>query len=297
MDINALKLFCDIVETEAMTRAAQRNDISQSAVSQRIRIIEQDFGQVLVERGKGKGKVFITDAGRILYDGAKQIVSEYKEIDSRMRGLSDDIAGIVRVATVYSVGLHLLPARLKPFLKTRPRVNVQLQYNLTNRVYADVLASAIDVGIVACPTTKTGIEIIPFASENMVIVASPDHPFAKREIVNLKELSTYPFVTFSDDIPTRHLIDTKLWQAGARVEILNKYDNIETIKNIVEIGNGLSILPESSVELEVREGTLKVIPVVPKEQFVRPTAIILKMNRTRRAAVVEFVEAIREQSN
>ena len=55
MDINALKLFCDIVETESMTRAAQRNDISQSAVSQRIRIIEQDFGQVLVERGKGKG--------------------------------------------------------------------------------------------------------------------------------------------------------------------------------------------------------------------------------------------------
>ncbi len=294
MDLTALQLFCDIVETQSMTRAAERNLVSQSAVSQRIRILETDLGQVLIERSKGKGKVFVTDAGRILYNGAKPLLNGAAELDARLRGLSEDVSGIVRVATVYSVGLHLLPARLKPFLKSHPRINIQLEYNMTSKVYSDVLSSAADVGIVACPSSKGGVDIIPFSTEEMVFVCAPEHPLANKTSIRLKDISQYPFVAFADDIPTRTLIDSKLWAAGARVEIVNAYDNIETIKNLVEIGSGVSIVPKSSITQSVRDGLLAEVPIVPRERFYRPTGIILKRNRSRRAAVLEFIEAMSE---
>ena len=295
MDLIALQLFCDIVETQSMTRAAERNGVSQSAVSQRIRILENDLGQILIERSKGKGKVFVTDAGRILYNGAKPLLNGAAELDARMRGLSDDVSGVVRVATVYSVGLHILPERMKPFLKTHPRVNIQLEYSMTSKVYNDVLSSAADVGIVACPSAKGGVDIVPFSNEEMVFICAPEHPLASKSSIRLKDISPYPFVAFSDDIPTRTLIDSKLWAAGARVEIVNAYDNIEIIKNLVEIGSGVSIVPKSSIIQSVRDGLLKEIAIVPRERFYRPTGLILKRNRARRAAVIEFVEAMTEQ--
>ena len=92
-----------------------------------------------------------------------------------MRQLSDEIAGTVRVATVYSVGLHALPPRLKPFLAAHPRVNVHLEYKQTDQIYDDVASGAVDVGIVACPAPKRGLQVVPFAEEPMVLVCAPEH--------------------------------------------------------------------------------------------------------------------------
>ena len=96
MDLNALKFFCDVVETESLTRAAERCKVSQSAISQRIRRLEDLYGQVLLERGKGKGRATVTDAGRQLYVGAKQILLDAGALDTHMMGLNDGPSGIER---------------------------------------------------------------------------------------------------------------------------------------------------------------------------------------------------------
>src|SRR2546421_7320336 len=176
MNLSSLKLLCDLVETESFTLAAERNFVSQSAVSQRIRALEREYGQVFLERGKGRGPAVPTEAGRFLYEGAKPLLAEADALESRLRGLSDEIAGTVRVATVYSVGLHALPPRLKPFLAAHPTVQVHLEYSQTGKVYQDVLAAAVDVGIVACPAPRPGIEIVPFRAEEMVVVCAPENP-------------------------------------------------------------------------------------------------------------------------
>lgn len=294
LNLDSLKIFLDLVDTGSFSRTAEKNFVSQSAVSQRLKALEADYGQTLIDRGQGRGKVSPTVAGELLYMGAKALLRGAAALDAEMRQLSDEVAGTVRVATVYSVGLHALPPRLKPFLAAHPRVNVHLEYKQTDKVYDDVVNGAVDVGIVACPSGKRGLEIVPFAEEEMVLVCAPEHPLAGAE-VSLRQLDGLAFVGFADDIPTRRLIDERLKAAGARVKVVSTFDNIETIKNLVEIGSGVSILPADTVRQEQRAGTLAAVPLVPADAFTRPTGLLLKKTKAQRAAVQAFVEAMQNK--
>ncbi len=293
LDLTAIQLFCDLVETRSFSRTAERFFVSQSAVSQRMRTLERELEQSLLERSKGKSRVATTPAGQLLYEQGKRLLQEMSELEVQVRGLSEEIAGEVRVATVYSVGLHALPGRLKPFLKLNPKVNVHLEYSQTGKVYQEVLSGAVDVGIVACPTPRSGIEIVPFGEERMAVICPPEHPFAQRSQLSLSDLNEQPFLAFADSIPTRKLIDQKLIERGVGVRIVMAFDNIETIKNLVEIGSGIAIVPEETARKEVNEGTLKVIPLSPEDRFLRPAGLLVRESGNRRAAVRAFIEAMR----
>lgn len=293
LNLDALQIFCDLVDTGSFSRTADKNFVSQSAVSQRLRALERDYGQILLDRGQGRGLVRPTEAGQTLYTAGRPLLRDASALDMLLRGWSDDIAGPVRVATVYSVGLHALPPRLKPFLAAHPRVNVHLEYRQTDGVYQDVMAGTADVGIVACPSPRRGVEILPFGSEDMILICAPEHPLAQIEFVRLAQLDGLDFIAFDTDIPTRRLIDDRLRAAGVRVRIVTAYDNIETIKNLVEIGSGVSIVPADTVQQEVRAGALAAIPFLPCDTFQRPTGLLLKKSGARRAAVRAFVAAMR----
>ena len=296
LNLDSLQLFSDLVETGSFSRTAEKNFVSQSAVSQRLKALETDFGQTLIDRGQGRGRVTPTPAGETLYAGAKPLLREAAALDTALRQLSDGVAGTVRVTTVYSVGLHALPPRLKPFLAAHPHVSVYLEYKQTDQIYDGVVSGSVDVGIVACPAVKRGLEVVPFAEEAMVLVCAPEHSLAALGAVSLKQLDGLAFVGFAADIPTRRLVDEHLKSAGARVKMVSTFDNIETIKNLVEIGSGVSILPADTVRQEQRAGTLTAVPFVPAESFTRPTGMLLKKTTTRRRAVQAFVEAMQNQS-
>lgn len=292
MNLDSLKIFANLIETGNFSRTAETNFISQSAVSQRLRALEREYGQILIDRGQGRRQVTPTSAGEALYHGAQEILHRASALDTQMREFSDEVAGTLWVATVYSVGLHALPPRLKPFLAAHPRVNVHLEYEQTNKVYADVASGRLDVGIVACPTPKRGLEVISFAEEEMVLICAAEHTLAGQGHVRLKQLDGMPFIGFAADIPTRRLVDDQLRTAGARVKMVTTFDNIETIKNLVEIGSGVSILPADTVQQEERMGTLVALPFAPEDTFRRPTGMLLKKTKARRAAVRAFVEAM-----
>ncbi len=296
MDLHALQLFCDLVETRSFSRAGERGFVSQSAVSQRLRTLEREYGQLLIERGKGKGRIAPTEAGRLLYEGAKPLLAQFAELEARLRGLSDEASGTVRVATVYSVGLHALPRRLKPFLAAHPKIQVHLEYSQTAKVSQDVLSGAVDVGIIACPTAKTGLEIVPFGDDAMAFICAPEHRLAGRLEIALRDLEDEPFIAFEDDIPTRRLIDERLRAAGVKVRVVMAFDNIETMKNLVEIGSGVAIAPENTVRQEAREATLAVVPLAAPDAFRRPVGLLVKKSGVRRKAVSAFVEAMRAPS-
>ena len=292
INLDSLQIFTDLVESGSFSKAAEKNFISQSAVSQRLRVLEREYGQMLLDRGQGRGRVTVTAAGEALYRGARDVLQRASALDAEMHQFSDEVAGTVRVATVYSVGLHALPPRLKPFLAAHPRVNVHLEYEQTDKVYEDVASGFLDVGIVACPMPKRDLEVLPFAEEEMVVICAPEHPLAQETQVRLKQLDGLAFIGFADDIPTRRLVDDRLRAAGARVRMVTTFDNIETIKNLVEIGSGVSLLPIDTVRQEQRMGTLVVLPLTPADAFARPTGLLLKKTKARRAAVRAFVEAM-----
>src|SRR5579871_4716379 len=177
MQIESLKMFCDLADTESFTKAAQINQITQSAVSQQISSLERQFKSLLIERSKKKFR--LTREGQVLYDFSKQMIQTYESLQSKLQEIKDIISGTIRVATIYSIGLHDLPPYVKKFLKSFPTVNVHVEYRRANQVYDDVLGNVVDVGLVAYPSKDNKLEMVSLRKDRMVLICHPQNPLAK----------------------------------------------------------------------------------------------------------------------
>jgi DNA-binding transcriptional LysR family regulator len=243
MQIESLKVFCDLAETESFTKAAQINLVTQSAVSQQMRSLEKQFKSILIERSKKKFR--LTREGQVLYEYSKQIIQTFDSLHSRLQEIKDVISGTIRVATIYSIGLHDLPPYIKKFLKNYPTVNVHVEYRRSNQVYEDVLSNVVDLGLVAYPARDHKLEVVPLRKDKLVLICHPQHPFAKAKAVALSSISGQRFIGFQPDIPTRKAIDKILKDRAIQVQHVMEFDNIETVKRAVEIDAGISIVPRA----------------------------------------------------
>ena len=294
MHIETLKVFCDLAESGSFSLAASKNFITQSAVSQQIRSLEERYGRELIERSKGHAR--LTQAGEVLYEAGKEIVHRYREIENNLQSLARSVAGTVRVGTVYSVGLYELSAPLKKYLRTFPDVTVHLEYTRANKIYEDVSHGEIDLGIVAYPSKRPQLLVAPFREDRLVLICSPQHPFAHFQRVSIKKLHGEKFVGFERDVATRRALDRVFRQHGIKVQYIVEMDNIETIKRVVEVGSGLSIVPEPTITQEVKNDTLRAIQF-SDEPLMRPLGILLKRGRRFTPAVQEFIDLLKDKSS
>jgi LysR family transcriptional regulator, transcriptional activator of the cysJI operon len=290
MHIETLKTFCDLIETGSFSKAAALKFISQSAVSQQIQSLERRFDQQLIERGRRKG-IVPTEAGRLLYLESKNILERFRALELDLRASSDVVTGTIRVATVYSVGLHELPPYIKVFIKEHPQVKVHIEYSRTDKVYDACLNNTIDFGIVAMPLRRPDLAMIPFREDKLVVVCNPEHKLAARRRVSFKQLEGEDFIAFERDIPTRKTIDRILKQHRVKVNYVMEFDNIETIKRSIEVGIGISILPETALVHELQNGLLAALDF--KEGiFTRPIGIIHRKGKVFSAAARELVRLL-----
>ena len=285
MQIESLKVFCDLAETESFTKAAQINNVTQSAVSQQISSLERHFKSLLIERSKKKFR--LTREGQVLYDYSKQIIQIFDSLFSRLQEIKDIVSGTIRVSTIYSVGLHDLPPYLKRFLKAFPTVNVHVEYRRSNQVYEDVAGNVVDLGLVAYPQRDAKLEIVPLRKDMMVLICHPQHPLAKSKSTRLQEIAGQKFIAFEPDIPTRRAIDRILKEHDVTVHPVMEFDNIETVKRAVEIDAGIAIVPHGTITQEVSKQTLAEVRIEDAE-FYRPLAVIYKKNKVLSPAIKQF---------
>jgi DNA-binding transcriptional LysR family regulator len=292
MQLESLKVFCDLAETESFTRAAQINNITQSAVSQQISSLEKQFKSLLIERSKKKFR--LTREGQVLYEYCKQIIQTYESLQSRLQEIKDIISGTIRVATIYSIGLHDLPPYLKKFLKLYPTVNVHVEYRRSNQVYEDVLGNVVDLGLVAYPAKDTKLELVPLRKDLSVLICHPQHPLAKFKSVKLTQLTNLKFIGFEPDIPTRKAIDKILRDSAVEVQHVMEFDNIETVKRAVEIDAGISIVPQGTITQEVSKQTLVEVKLEGAELY-RPLAAIYKKGKVLSPAMKQFLNILKDE--
>jgi hypothetical protein len=291
MQIETLKVFCDLAETESFTRAAQINNVTQSAVSQQISSMERLFKSLLIERSKKKFR--LTREGQVLYDYSKQIIQTYDCLHSRIQEIKDIISGTIRLSTIYSIGLHELPPYIKRFLKDYPTVNVHVEYRRSNQVYEEVLGNVVDLGLVAYPQREAKLEVVPLRKDPLVLICHPQHPLAKFKSVKLKALSGQKFVSFEPDIPTRKALDKILKEHNVTVQTAMEFDNIETVKRAVEIDAGIAIVPLGTIAQEISKQTLTSVPLENVDLF-RPIAAIYKKNKVLSPAMKQFIAVLKE---
>ncbi len=291
MQIETFKVFCDLVETSSFSRAASLNSITQSAVSQQIRALERHFHVSLIERGRKNFSV--TQEGRAFLQASKEILHTFENLGSRIRELQNVVAGELKIATIYSIGLHELPPFLKKFRTLYPDVEVKVDYRRSAQVYSEVLEGNADVGLVAFPAKRTGLVIEDFWRDKLVLICHPDHPLAERKRVRLRDLAGEKFISFEPDLPTRKVIDRLLREQGVKIEQAMEFDNIETVKRAVEIENGISLVPQTSVADESRNGSLVAVEVESFDMW-RPLGVMYRRHRAITPAQQQFVALLKE---
>lgn len=291
MQIEALKMFCDLAETRSFSQTGEINFVTPSAISQQMRSLEKRFKRVLLERVRGRRDVRLTEAGQSFYEECKEVLAAYAHLEERMRVATGRVSGTVRVATVYSVGLHELPPAVRRFMSLYPDAKIDLEYSRTTRIVRDVLRGAVELGVVAYPEPRRGLEVIELAGDRLVLICPPDHPFAQRKVVRARELQGREFVLFENDIPTRRATDRILKAHDVSVRRVAEFDNIETIKRAVEVGFGLAIVPRPSVMDEQRSGQLVAVALAGAE-WTRSVGVIHRSDRTLGTAARKFVELL-----
>jgi DNA-binding transcriptional LysR family regulator len=289
MQIENFKIFADLVETKSFSKAAKLNGITQSAVSQQARAMERTFKTLMVDRSQKQFN--LTREGQRIYEAAKEILHIYEKLESELQEMKKVISGTIRISTIYSIGLHELPPYVKRFLQEFPSVNVRIEYRRSNLVYEDILHNAVDFGLVAFPQKQRQIELLPFRNDRLVLITHPNHPLAKGQVVDLKSLAGHRFIGFDPDIPTRKAVDTIFRDNKLEITPVMEFDNIETVKRAVEIDHGIAIVPQATVQQELRQGTLCVVPFKGKE-FTRPLAILHRKGRVLTPAMKKFIETL-----
>jgi DNA-binding transcriptional LysR family regulator len=293
MQIESLKVFCDLSETQSFTRAAQINEVTQSAVSQTVSAMEKQFAALLVERSKKNFR--LTPEWQMVYDSAKEILGAYAGLHSKLQELKEIISGTIRLSTVYSVGLHELPPFVQRFLKDFPHVNVHVEYRRANQVYEDVLGNVVDLGIAAYPTRDSRLELVPLRKDALVLICSPEHPLAKLKSVPVKALAGQKFIGYERDIPTQKALDKIFREHGVTPHTVMEFDNVETIKRAVEIDSGVAIVPQTTVQQEVKSRTLVALGL-ENGNCVRTVGLIYKKNRVLSPAMKRFIELLKKPS-
>ncbi len=293
MNLETLRIFCDVVQHQSFSRGAAANDVSQSAATQSVRRMEQHFGVQLIDRSKRP--FVLTSEGQACYEGFRKVLEAYDAVEARVRSLRQEITGVVRVASIYSVGLHDMSQTMQDFMRRYPKAKVRLEFLHPSRVYEAVLNSEVDLGIVSYPAASQEISVVPLRSERMVLVCNPEHHLADRKTVTAEHLQDEDYVAFDRDLSIRKEIDRYLRQRSVSIRVVMEFDNIETIKQAVEIGAGASILPEPTVRNETENGSLVAVRLIapPLE---RPVGIIHRQRKVFTPTATKFIERLAERA-
>jgi len=292
MNIETIRLFCDVVQHQSFSRGAAANEVSQSAATQSVHRMERHFGVQLVDRTKRP--FVLTPEGQAGYEGRREMLEVYDSVEARVRSLRKEVSGTVRVAAIYSIGLHDMSRCMQQFMRRYPKAKVRLEYLRPNKIYDAVLNSEIDLGVVSYPASSAEIAVVPLRSERMVLVCHPEHKLAGRKAITAEHLRDEGFVAFDRDLIIRKEVDRYLRQRSVSVRVVMEFDNIETIKQAVEIGAGISILPEPTARRETQAGSLVAVRLIAP-QLERPIGIIHRQRKTFTPTAMKFMELLKLQ--
>jgi DNA-binding transcriptional LysR family regulator len=289
--LETLKLFCDVVRLGSMSRAAVANYRTQSAASQAVAQLEKRLGVRLLDRSARPLR--LTDHGRRYYEGCRELIEKYLELENALRQGPAFLQPTVQVAAIYSVGLGDMGLYVDRFRREQPHARVQVDYLHPDRVYERILEATADLGLVSFPRRSRELAVIPWRQEEMVLACPVGHRLARRRSVRPAQLRGEPFVGFDRNLVIRREVDRFLRDGGVDVAVAMEFDNIENIKKAVEVGAGVALLPEPTLRREVGAGTLAALPLAGT-RLVRPLGIIHRRNHPFTTAAGAFLRLLQE---
>ena len=259
MDLLQLEHFLAIVEERTFTRAAERVSRTQPAVSQSIKKLEDEIGAPLFARDVHE--VTLTEAGRVLADYARRMVSMRDEAMRRVAELKAMKAGTLKLAAHESAAVYLLPTALRAYHQQYPDIRVGIQRSPLNEIPRRVMDREVDLGFVKDEPAFHELQFVEVHTDEMMLVASPKHPLAKRTDASMKDLAGEAFILHHGCAATANMILRLFDQHAVTCKIVAELWSFENVKNFVQEGVGIAIVPGVTVKQELRDGTLVRVPL------------------------------------
>jgi DNA-binding transcriptional LysR family regulator len=260
MEIRQLRSLIAIAETGTFTAAAQRLHVTQAAISMQIRQLEDELGVQLFARTPRR--VRLTEAGEALCVRARAILAEYDAAIYELSSLADSPRHRLRIGTASTrVSAAPLPSILQTLKAKYPQAEVTVVAGTSERLIRQILAGDLDVAFVSLPVEAADIETEALEKDALVVIASPDHPLAKRRVVTAAMLAAEKLILSESGGNTRRLIDAFFSQARARPQIAMELGRQAAINRMVEQRLGVSIAPIGAVRDEIGSGRLISRPI------------------------------------
>ena len=240
---NALASLLAIAELGSLSAAARARGLTQPSITRQIQELEQQLDTVLVER-TSQG-AHLTPAGEILAEGARELLTGLAALPERVRSRQGEVAGRVRLGTVDSIGIYMLPPHLARFVQANPRIDVQLVCQSSPQLMAMLLADELDVAVGTTEHPRLNCERL---FQNPLVLAYPANLPGRDVPTTMAEISRQRIVTFSKGLTIRTLLDQAFAKAGLPFEPVMELANVEVIKAMVRSGLGLGIIPDGCVQ-------------------------------------------------
>lgn len=273
MDIQELEAFWWIAKTGSFNRAAERLYLTQPSVTARIQALEKELGQPLFER-KPRG-VRLTDAGRVLLPHAERVLADIRKARQAVSDLGSATGGTLVVGAALTTSTYMLPEVLAKFKAAYPAVEINVRTGRSQQVQQLVLDDTVPLGLVHSPlSSHADIEAIPLFAEPIVLVMHPHHPLASRHEATPEQLATEPFIT-SDRASGYWSLVEQFWAgAGIAPRVIMELDSIEATKRMVMCGLGIAMMPQGTVEGELKNRQLSAVSVTGTDHLTRQTLLI-----------------------
>lgn len=255
MDFRALEMFLAVADNSSFTLAGRQLHVSQSAISRKVGLLEDELGQPLFKR-VGK-RIYLTEAGNRMLPHSRRVFQVLREAALEISELGALRRGLLRVGSGMTACMYVLPPVLEQLKMRYPDIDVSVVTGTTEVLLEQLRSGRIDLGLLTLPVNASGLESVPVATEELVVVASPKYPgLSRRRFISVSEIARSRLILHDRGASLRSLLDRFFEKVGITPQIVMEAETVATIKPLVQINLGISILPLCSVEAEARRGEL-----------------------------------------
>lgn len=286
MDTNSLRTFITTAELESFSLAADQLYLTQPAISKRIAALEEELGTKLFDRiGR---HVSLTEAGRTLLQRARLILQEVEDSRRLISNLSGKVSGKLSIGTSHHIGLHRLPPVLRRYSADYPDVELDLHFMDSEAACRAVLAGDLELGIVTLPPEALeGLDTEIIWHDPLAIVVGLDHALAKAKNLNLNQLAEYPAILPAQGTYTRELLEQAFSPRQLKLKTGMTTNYLETIKMMVVVGLGWSLLPHTMLDDSLAAQKVKGL------QLHRQLGVVRHRGRSLSNAASKMIETLK----
>lgn len=289
MNISQLETLITISKTMSFRKAGELLNLTQPAVSAQIKSLEDEFKTVLVDRSQ---PVTLTDRGQVFVEHAEHILRIVDELKQRLSDLDQTPQGHIRLGTTTSIAIQILPRVLSYFQDQFPHIKTTIQSMASSQIYHSVENNLIDIGIGYLIERNPNVNSSILFYDSFELVVSPRHPLAKATKAGIEVLGQTPLILLTQDTVGRRFADDVMKSHGVQPQVVMELSSSEEIKRMVEINLGAAIISKQSVSTELRNGTLRIVPLTELEVS-HPLGVIYKSGRYVSSAMRQFISDLK----